>query len=304
MFEFLKKEPTTDAIKHKLSIITKQVEVIPEANNVNDLIDEIHETFYTEVDRLLNEAKITHSLETDKAQSLEKAKKLKLLGFSNSKTVKEAKNEEKRIESLEQQNQEKQILLAAINYFSQKYPQYKFITEDSVKKICGKYNLVYGEAFKYIGDVPDKNLKDIENFRIDEIDECFSIEYEVFEKKSSNSFDMMHKKFISAKEKNNSLFKKELLKDVLEAWCVSDKEKIRYDIAIGNQQKLPFEIAAPIKDFNMSRSQIKDHKVSEIEIPDPVVLKPVLFNNRKYYLIVTAWGQEASDELVVNERHN
>ena len=38
MFEFLKKEPTTDAIKHKLSIITKQVEVIPEANNVNDLM--------------------------------------------------------------------------------------------------------------------------------------------------------------------------------------------------------------------------------------------------------------------------
>ena len=50
--------------------------------------------------------------------------------------------------------------------------------------------------------------------------------------------------------------------------------------------------------------ELKDFKLSKIEIPDPVVLQPVMFNKTKYYLIVTAWGDEASDELVVNQNHN
>jgi hypothetical protein len=68
--------------------------------------------------------------------------------------------------------------------------------------------------------------------------------------------------------------------------------------------KCPLEIAAPLKDFDMKNMEVKNYKVSEIEIPDPVVLKPVLFNKQKFYLIVTAWGEEASDELVVNHKFN
>ena len=35
-------------------------------------------------------------------------------------------------------------------------------------------------------------------------------------------------------------------------------------------------------------------------IPDPVVLQPV----KGGYLIITAWGDEASDEIVVNQKMN
>ena len=35
-------------------------------------------------------------------------------------------------------------------------------------------------------------------------------------------------------------------------------------------------------------------------VPDPVVLQPVRYG----FLIVTAWGDEASDEMVVNPRNN
>ena len=70
--------------------------------------------------------------------------------------------------------------------------------------------------------------------------------------------------------------------------------------------KCPLEIAAPLEDFNMKGAELKDFKISNIpiKIPDPVVLKPVIFNNNKYYLIVTAWGKEASDEIVVNSKFN
>ena len=49
---------------------------------------------------------------------------------------------------------------------------------------------------------------------------------------------------------------------------------------------------------------VSQDKLSKIEIPDPVVLQPVFFKGRKHYLIVTAWGIEAEDDLVKNSNHN
>jgi len=58
-----------------------------------------------------------------------------------------------------------------------------------------------------------------------------------------------------------------------------------------------FKICAPIKDFNMEKKKVKGHHI----VPeDPIVLQPV----RGGYLIVTCWGPEASDELVINQNHN
>ena len=42
------------------------------------------------------------------------------------------------------------------------------------------------------------------------------------------------------------------------------------------------------------------HLVKTVNIPDPVVLQPVCGG----YLIVCAWGDEASDEIVVNQQMN
>ena len=69
-------------------------------------------------------------------------------------------------------------------------------------------------------------------------------------------------------------------------------------------RKCSLEIAAPIKDFNLDASEVKDFKISDIVIPDPVVLQPVHFEGKKHYLIVTAWGLEAEDDLVINPTNN
>ena len=68
--------------------------------------------------------------------------------------------------------------------------------------------------------------------------------------------------------------------------------------------KCPLEIAAPVKDFNMEGLEVKNNKIQKMQIPDPIVLKPVIFKGKKHYLIVTAWGEEASDEIVVNQQMN
>jgi hypothetical protein len=164
-----------------INIFKKSKPVVePKANlkgkTISEIVEEIHETFYTEVDRLLADAKIANSLDTNKQDLIDKCERLKSLGFTNTVEVKEAEKEILRLENLKRGNEEKKTLTEAINYFSFKYPNYKFITEESVRKICKKYNLVYGEISRYIGTVPDKNLKHIEGFKVLEDDECFITE--------------------------------------------------------------------------------------------------------------------------------
>ena len=253
--------------------------------DINATIQEIHETFFTEVDKLLDYAKISHSLESDKQDLIEKCNRLKALGFTNTKEVKDAQSEVDRIEKIKKENDAKAELISAINYFSSKYPNYKFITEDSVKRICEKYNLVYGTIDRYIGTVPDKNLEHIEDFKVFEEDECYSVE----------------KGFQSISLTPSSIF---YVDSTIAKRLQRDSNVMRISGFYIYVFKSKLEIAAPLKDFNTSGMEVKNNKLSTIEIPDPIVLKPVMFNGNKYYLIVTAWGIEAGDEVVVNENHN
>lgn len=288
MFELFKKSATNEVMIAE-----------PKANlrgkTVNEVIEEIHETFYTEVDKLLASAKIANSLDTDKQALIEKCARLKALGFTNTKEVKEAETEIARLDELKRDNEAKKTLIEAINYFSFKYPNYKFITEKSVEKICAKYNLVYGAINRYIGTVPDKNLKHIEDFRVLEDDECF-----IYEQLMWSSFGGGEKS-VRKEYKTAERYKEEQKRKKNDDYYrVSTMHHSIREI----NMKCPLEIAAPLKDFNMEEMEVKGHKISKIEIPDPIVLKPVIFNNQKHYLIVTAWGIEAGDELVVNANHN
>lgn len=267
-----------------------------------EIIEEIHETFYTEVDKLLANANIANSLDTDKQSLIDKCERLKALGFTNTKEVQEAESEISRLNKLKLDNETKKTLIEAINYFSFKYPNYKFITEESVKKICAKYNLIYGTIDKYIGTVPDVNLKHIENFKVNEDDECYQIEEFYMGGMGSRSIGKTYASF--AKVNQSKIDKKTsggLDLDMGFIWQLQGSLQNRYR----TENKLsPLEIAAPIKDFDTRGMEIKDFKLSKIEIPDPVVLKPIIYKNQKCYLIITAWGDEASDELVVNQNQN
>jgi hypothetical protein len=219
---------------------------------------------------------------------LDKCKRLKILGFTNTKEVKEAEIEIERLNKLQKENEKKQELIEAINFFNITYPTYKFITEDSVNKICQKYGLVYGEISRYLGTVPDKNLKHIEQFNVHDKHECY------FTETFYSSFGMGGKsrsmgRIYITKEEHETINEHRLMGSMFSR-----------EVSL----KCPLEIAAPVKDFNMEGMEVKNNKIQKIEIPDPIVLKPVIFKNKKYYLIVTAWGEEASDEIVVNQQMN
>jgi hypothetical protein len=241
-------------------------------------IQEIHNSFNTEIERLLEKAKRFENIEIKNKELHEKADKLKSIGFSNTPEVLKVDKEIKELNKKRNINDKKRILIEAIAYFSTKYPSYKFITKKAIIDICKKYNLIYGDVKYYIGNVPDDKLKEMLEFKADEKD-------------LSYTYTRTYKDFNSTEN----------------ITCDYDK-KIRFDSGVdkwswyrySSIKEKSFIIAAPQTDFDLDKMQVKDFEIviEPIKVPDPVVMKPVMFKGEEFYLIVTAWGEEANDGRV------
>jgi len=262
----------------------------------NKIIEEIHETFFTEVDKLLAEAKISKSTETQYEDLLKKQERLRNLGFKQTKEMIVAQKEIERLAEINRENNNKKQLIRAIEYFSMKYPTYKFITEDSVKKICMKYGLIYGGITRYKGMVPDRAIEEMEKFKINEEDELWldaERDWRGRNTPKNISFNTANQKRIDY-EKEMIIFNRD---------CHLSSG-IHRNYPTLNTAKSSLEIAAPMSDFDTTNMEVKDFQLCRIQVPDPIVLQPVMYENIKYYLIVTAWGLEAQDELVYNPKLN
>lgn len=100
------------------------------------VVQQIHNEFDEAADLLIEQA---NKVIDDKQQ------RLKNLGFTNAEGV----------ENLDG--------LASSLYYQTKYPFLKFITEGILKNICKKHNLVYKPVENFIGNVPLKNISEIES---------------------------------------------------------------------------------------------------------------------------------------------
>jgi hypothetical protein len=123
----------------------------------NEIIQEIHDSYDNAHKDIISWANdIISNANTD---DIKKGERLAKLGFIN--TIK-AKFSEKEIK-LKQEAEDKANL---INYYNINYPFNKFITKEQVSQINKKYNLVCVTADCYLMDIPEKNLQEIENFKI------------------------------------------------------------------------------------------------------------------------------------------
>lgn len=73
MLKLFKKSEKSDA---KMSVVSFK------GKTTNEVIEEIHESFFTEVNKLLAAAKIENSLDTNKQSLIDKCARLKALGFT------------------------------------------------------------------------------------------------------------------------------------------------------------------------------------------------------------------------------
>lgn len=225
---------------------------------------EIHHEFHTAADKLVLEARTIIAEAASK--NVSKVSRLEALGFKQAAQVTELKPLQQKAELSKEQ-------IESLNYYTLNYPNNKFITEEQVKIICHKYNLVCGDVGRFTGFIPDKNLKDIEKFKL----------------KSEDHY----------KDKSESTYGKDIGKIIDDGGRSSREYPSLFKIIKGNINNL--QICAPVKDMDLKGLElIEGYKLTKKHIPDPVVLQPV----KNGYLILTAWGDEASDELVVNNKFN
>jgi len=270
--------PKKEAILNQEAIIKDMPKSISKALYPKEVM-EIHHEFETAADKLLLEA--TSIIAEAATKDTSKVNRLEALGFKQAGQVTELRPLLQKAELSKEQ-------VELVNYYKREYPFNKFITEEQVKAICYKYNLVCGDVDRFKGFVPEKNLRQIEKFSL----KCNDIIiYETYD----NGTNIYTSYKVDVLKKHHSK-----LLETDESFVLKIKEgKIKPSSGrylIGG----PLQICAPIKDMDISNLTLKDGYKLEKHIPDPVVLQSV----NGGYLILTAWGDEASDPLVVNEINN
>jgi hypothetical protein len=258
---------------------------------------EIHNEFDTACDKIIAEAE--EFFQSVTAPDTKKASLLEKLGFVQAKEVSEAR------EFTEKEASRKKMLELA-RYYKQKYPLNKFITEEMVKQICEKYNLVFGDVSLYTGFVPLEKANMIAQFKVDPKDVPYAIatsnqNSDVFEFEKDEIGKVWVKRFSNPEEWKscfittrpgivNTYSNGPVLKND------AGKKYTHIPFLQLERTKETFQICAPEKDMKTNGMRKSGHKL----IPDPVVLRRV----RGGYLVVAAWGNEASDPIVVNETMN
>lgn len=267
MFNLFKKKTVN-------AVVDSVKQVFAEPVDVNETILKIHNDFDSASEKLLGEAK--RIIANSNEDVISKGERLNALGFKAAKAV---------VESREQQRakRDSEILAETIMYFKQWYPLNKFITNKEVKAICEKYNLVFGEAEYYKGDIPEKNIKEIESFVLRQEDK---------ERKTNVDDYLMRRKIKRDMEFALAMVSSSRTPPTYEPYNPPSYTTERFE-------QPPFKMVAPESDFDMKHMVKTGHEIT-YHIPDPIVLQPV----KGGYLIVSKWGLEASDELVVNEIEN
>jgi len=243
------------------------------------VIAEIHESFDSASEKLLNEAKAILNGSYD----IEKGERLKNIGFVLAKKAVEATT----IASQKKKNEE---LANLIEYYQIHYPDNKFITEDKTKEICQKYGLLCAETRYYISDVPEKNLQEIENFKLKEA-EMDKVTYSWYKWDRQNG----HHFLMPSSKEDGGMYGYYANH---RGWGTEYYRKPENETH--HFTKPDLKICASVKDFDTKNMRIEDGYKLELNLPDPIVLQPV----KGGYLIVSKWGLEASDESLVNEISN
>lgn len=243
----------------------------PSKKEIKKTIEEIHNSFEIASDLALKEA--NEILSKPFGGDEDKAKRMLSLGFSSAKGVEKYQENEK-------QRGIKKYEALVINLWAMRYPQYKFILERQVEEICKKYNLVCGESTLYKGDIPMKNVLEIEAFKIKEEHKTL-----IRTERTFFPFSIKTKRY-TEKPLNRGDFK------TFDDYWAEMQIKGVYNEA-------GFQICAPISDMNTEGMKLEGYKLIR-EIPDPIVLYPVPDG----YLVVSKWGLEGDDESLVNEKMN
>lgn len=256
---------------------------------------EIHHEFKIASEKMLAQA---NEIIANTTVNKTKVELLQSLGFGQAREVLESSDKIKVLDL-----STKQIEL--VRRYAIEYPSYKFITEKQVKHICHKYGLVFGDVSDYKGFVPEKNLKEIEQFlKIYNKKEQYTHVVDLYPYSGESMLNVPLTLELSIDQGYHLCQVKgtdRLLQQPVFVEAMKGNYYGNLTLPDGhdfsgkvNIKKIAMKIAAPLKDMDMSGKTIENgYQVVEIkkEIPDPVVFHHV----EGGYIISTMWADEQFD---------
>lgn len=253
-------------------------------------VEKIHNEIDTAADRLLKEAKV---IIDGHQENQAKAIRLQNLGFTNSELV-------TKIKPLVKTHMDAK----AIQYYTQKYPYQKFLTEAELERICEEYDLVFAPIKHYKMDVPDKNLTDIENAPILSYNELGGPKKSchIYYDGNRRAKRLGWPRIIDGEnfESHNALAEY-LKKNYTTAENINSNYINRTENYKENREGL--FIAAPKSHFDLRG--LKNVKKGFFSFTMTVTQDPIVFRYVKGGVqVITKWGLEASDEKLLNPTDN
>ena len=182
----------------------------------------------------------------------------------------------------------------AQEYERKYFGQYKFLLKPQLERLCEKYDLYVRNPDMFLGDIPEKNVKDIMDFKVD-------------------IYDLPNFNGLSYDEKCNII--ERLKKEIDIFFLKSFDNNIKLDVPINLIPRLnkilnlnTIQIAAVKKLFDEKAFESSDARIlgmAELEPLHKVELDPiVLCEVNGGYIVITAWGDEANDELLFDQKQN
>lgn len=272
MLDFFKKKPA--AIPQQVyggysesqpdrEVIDLVEEKVPlhKPKTANEIIQEIHDSYDNACNETISWSKdVIGKCNTD---TIQKAERLHKLGFTGTKTAQEGAD-------LLKQKTVAEEKARLIEYYTIHYPNQKFITREQVGVINKKYGLICIEASQYIGDIPEKNLAEIEAFVVKDEDKVYQLLS--WDKWGHSTLNFLSKEDAELYSRN------------------------------AHKKEEPLYISCPKADANIKDgySAKEDGFVLKDPVEDPIVMQPV----KGGFLIISKWGLEGQDASLVNEIMN
>lgn len=246
------------------------------------VIDEIHEKVDNASEKVLAEANAIIGRTTDN-ERMAILEQLATSGFPNAKEVIKAKKD---LEELKLAKEKAKW----ITHYQTHYPN-KYILVEDMRKICEEYHLLLGSDRDYIDSIPEKNQREIVNFKLREEDRVYYMG--------------------SVRVTSQTIEKGEGLVD----WTEITKDEYMRLTDGGTKKETGhrhskkfficnddyFSIAATPDMFDLKGKVVEGIDIKKkVEWNDPIVLKAVKYG----YIVVSVWGQELAIEKIRNERSN
>lgn len=156
--------------------------------------------------------------------------------------------------------------------YKKRYPLHKIITKNKVIMICKKYELVLGAMERFAGYIPEKNMAELRVFP----------SYTIYYRVADCDYDTLYEAEKASREHRNT-------------FGFKTNPKI-----VEKKHSGSFYVCAAKNEFIL-----RDEDVDLTINTDPIILFcPARDWNKDVFIIVTAWGEEASDENIRNEKMN